>query len=349
MIAPASRLLRTARALSFPVLLAQAALLASCAGTEDLDPDAVERVVVESPTAGTADPSAPDALARAEQALAEAEAAWRAGDPLTALAIANKAVREGVPPELKPRFREIQARARGAVLAAKVVRVRVVPLRDVVASGDPVPVRIFIQNLTPTPLRAPRTSPGSSDSLIVLELRREDLDVFGNRRTSEFTLRAPIPDDLVVPPGGEREFQVSIAADLVALEHEGLTVVRIGGTFRPVEIRVGETELFDAVPIESAPVRVLARGYEPLAVDPLESLKKAVARRSPVHVMTCAELLAPADRDAARAVLREAEAKDRELAPFLRTVLERLDEVDRPPPQRNSADAAGPPRAGSSR
>ena len=74
-------------------------------------------------------------------------------------------------------------------------------------------------------------------------MRREDLDVFGNRRTSEFTVRAPMPDDLVVPPGGEREFQVSIAADLVALEHEGVTIVRVGGTFRPVAIRVGETDL----------------------------------------------------------------------------------------------------------
>jgi hypothetical protein len=247
-----------------------------------------------------------------------------------------------VPPEIAPRLRELRARARGAVLASRVVQVRVVPLVDVVASGEPVPVRILFRNLTAARLSAPRTAAGSSDALLVLEVRREDLDVFGNRRTSEFTVRAPLPEDLVVPPGGEREVQVSIAAELVQLEHEGVTIVHVGGSFRPVVIRVGETEIFDAVPVTPAPVRVLARGYEPLAEDPLGSLRKAIAKRSPAHVMTCAELVAPADREAAREALRQGAAEDAELAPYLRTVLDRLDEVDRPARTAESSRTAAP-------
>lgn len=337
-VVPASRTpVRPGGGRRFPHLRA-AVLLAGalpfpggCSGGEtEIDPQAALPVVVQSPTAGTRDPSSPDALARGEQAFAAAEAAWRAGDPLSALAIANKALREGVPPELEPRFRELRARARGAVLASKIVRIRAVPLKDVVATGEAVPVRILVRNLSSAELRAPQTLPGSSDALFVLEVERSDVDLLGGRRTTVFTVRAPLPADLSIAPGGEREVQVSIAPELVALEHEGVTLVRIGGTFRPVSIQVGETEVFDAIPIEPARVRVLPQGFEPLAADPLASLRAAVAKRSPRHVMTCVELLAPTDRAEARALLEAAAGRDAELAPYLRPVLERLDEMERP-------------------
>jgi hypothetical protein len=169
---------------------------------------------------------------------------------------------------------------------------------------------------------------------------REDRDVYGNVKSSEFTLRAPVEEDLDVPPGGEREVHVTIGADLVALRHEGFSVFRIGGTFRPVAVRVGDTEFYDALPVEPALVRVFQKGWEPMAADPLASLRRAVSKRSPPHVLVATELLAATEREEARRVLLEATKKDRPLEFVLRAALARLDELDAPPAGAG-ADAAG--------
>ncbi|MCE9637637.1 MAG: hypothetical protein K8T90_18210 [Planctomycetes bacterium] len=310
---------------------AAAVMCGGCKSNDaDFDPMSQGSVVI-----GTANPkgetrSTSDAYVAAERALAQAEAAMRAGDPLTAVALANQAMREGVPAEFEQRLRELRVRARSAVVTEKIVKLRAVPVKDVVTDGDPAPVRIVLRNLSTAELRSPRREGDSSDALFVLQISREDRDVYGNVKTSEFTLRAPVTQDLAIPPGGERDVSVTIGADLVKLSHEGFSVFRIAGSFRPVAIRVGETEFFDALPIEPAIVRVFQKGYEPMAVDPLASLRKAVAKRSPPHVLVAAELLAPSEREEGREVLRGAIEKDEPLAFVLRAALTRLDQLDAP-------------------
>jgi len=312
-------------------------------GGADLDPLSQGQLVFGGKPAATTERTSSDVYADAERALASAESAWRSGDPLTALALANQALREGVPAELEGRFRDLRVRARAAVVTDKIVKLRAVPLKDVVADGDPLPLRILIRNLSAADLRSPLREGGSSDALFVLQVSREDRDVWGNVRTSEFTMRAPLVADLAIPPGGEREVQVTIGPDLVALRHGGFSVFRVGGVFRPVAVRVGESEFFDALPIEPALVRVFQRGYEPMAADPLSSLRSAVAKRSPPHVLVAAELLAPAERAEGRAVLSGALERDPPLEFVLRTALARLDELDLPA---GSAAAAALPAGG---
>jgi hypothetical protein len=48
---------------------------------------------------------------------------------------------------------------------------------------------------------------------------------------------------------------------------------------------------------------VLPQNYEPIAADPLGSMRKAAAAVAPVHLLVAAEFLAPADRRAAVEVL----------------------------------------------
>jgi hypothetical protein len=277
------------------------------------------------------DRTSADARAEAERALASAEAAWQAGDPLTAMALASQSLQRGVPPDLEPRFREIRVRARASVVAEKIVRLRAVPVKDVVGDGDDVPVRIVVRNLAPAEFRSPQREPGSSDATFVLAVTREDRDVYGNVRTSDFTVRATVERDLSIPPGGEGEVQVTIGADLVALSHEGFSVLRIGGVFRPVVARVGQSEFFDALPIEPGTVRVLQKGWQQLAADPVTSLRRAITKRSPPHILAASELVAPMDRPEARTALREAMERDEPLAFCLKTALARLDELDAPP------------------
>lgn len=323
------------RALAAALAVSAAAALSGGCGTSASDVDPLTQTSV---TLGTAPGGAPpdrgssDSWTQAESALAAAEAAWQSGDPLSAVAIANQALRKGVPAELEPRFRELRLRARTAVVADRIVQLRALPVKDVVGDGDPVPVRITIRNLSAADLRSPQRESGSSDAMFVLAVVREDWDVYGNVRSSEFTLRAPLTEDLSVPPSGEREVQVTIGPDLVELTHEGFSVFRIGGTFRPVVIRVGASEFFDALPIEPATVRVLQRGWDQLAADPVASLRKAVAKRSPPHVLAAAELVAPVDRAEARTILRDAAERDPPLTFVLRAALARLDVLDTPPP-----------------
>lgn len=310
--------------------LAAAALLLWASGCatrpdEPIDPFAAERVVTELPSAaGKPQADAAEVAARSEQAFAAAESAWRAGDALTALALSNKALLEGVAPVLEPAFRELRAKARGAVVATKICRVRALADRDVVADGEPLGVRIEFANLSGATLRVPRAQPGTSEARLVLTLVREDFDVYGNRRSSDYTLNVPVQTDLELAPGSSQETRLTVPPGMVALSHQGFSVLDLSGIFRPVALRVGESEFFDAIPLESARVRILPKGFEPLAADPLGSLRRAIEKRSPPHVLTCVELLAPADRDAAAALLEEAKAKDAALAPVADAALARL-------------------------
>jgi hypothetical protein len=301
--------------------------LAACGTTdaEAVDPLAAQKIVTKLPArAGQPAPDAAAEAARAESQFAAAQAAWQAGDAVGALAIANRALVEGVPPALEGGFRDLRAKARAAVVASKVCRVRVLPEKDAVADGTPVAIRIEFANLSGATLRVPHGLEGSSDACVVLTLERQDVDVFGSERTTSYTLSAPVDEDLELAPGAAHVTRLEVPAAMTTLDHEGFSVLAFSGTFRPVALRVGDSEFFDAIPIERAAVRIFQKGFEPLAADPLGSLRKAIEKRSPPHVLTCVELLAPSDRAAAKSLLETARQADPPLALVIDASLARI-------------------------
>jgi hypothetical protein len=318
---------RTARRRGFAAAALSIRARCACGTTEaPIDPFAAEKVVTKLSSQDAAEP-APDAAAkaaRAESQLAAAQAAWQAGDALGALAIANRAIVEGVPSSLEGAFRDLRAKARAAVVASKVCRVRVLPEKDAVADGTPVGVGIEFANLSGATLSVPHGVLGSSDAVVVLTLERQDFDVFGNERTTSYTLNAPVSEDLVLPPGGVQATRLEVPSEMTSLGHDGFSVLTLSGTFRPVKLRVGDSEFFDAIPIERAAVRIFQKGFEPLAADPLGSLKKAIEKRSPPHLLTCVELLAPSDRAAAKSLLEAARQADPPLALVIDASLARI-------------------------
>jgi hypothetical protein len=305
-------------------------IAASCTSKEpEIDPYDAKQIVIKAKNPDA--PAGPDAatrLARAQADFAAAQTAWGSGDSLSALAIVNHALLSGVPSELEGSFRDLRSKARAAVVMTKVCRVRVLADKDAVADGDEIRMRIEFANVSPATLRLPRAQKGTSDALVVLNLVREDYDVFGNARSSDFTLPVPVEEDIVLAPGATQETPFTIPAEMAKLSHQGFSVIDLAGKFRPVSIRVGDTEFFDAIPIEKATVRVFMKGYEPLAADPLGSLKKAVEKRSPPHLLTAVELLAPADRAAAKAFLETAKEQDEELSGFVGAALARIAALD---------------------
>jgi hypothetical protein len=308
---------------------AAAALLVFAAGCRssrpaDLDPYAAQPVVTKLGNAKDAAVDESARVAAAQTDLAAAEQAWRSGDALGALAIVQHALLAGVPSTFESSFRELRARARAAVVATKVCRVRALPEKDVVADGTPISVRIEFANLASATLTVPMSEKGSSAATVVLTLVRSDFDVFGNDRSTRYTLAVPVRQDLVLAPGRTQETPLVVPAEMSKLGHEGFSILELEGAFRPVTMRVGESEFFDAIPIEKARVRIFQKGFEPLAADPLGSLAKSIAKRSPPHVLACAELVAPSDRAKARTLLEEAKAKDAELAIVVDAALARL-------------------------
>jgi hypothetical protein len=302
-------------------------LATAACGTSDqpIDPLAAEKIVTKLPS--QAADTAPDAeakAARAQQQLAAALAAWQAGDAVGTLAIANDAIIKGIPSSLDGAFRELRAKARAAVIASKVCRVRVLPEKDAVAEGAAVGVRLEFANLSAATLSVPRGVDGSSPAVVVLTLERQDFDVFQNERTTSYTINAPVNEDLVLAPGATHTTRLEIPAEMTKLAHEGFSVLTLSGTFRPVKLRVGDSDFYDAIPIERAALRIFQQGFEPLAADPLGSLRRAIEKRSPPHLLTCVELLAPQDRETARALLVEAKEKDPPLTRVADAALARL-------------------------
>ncbi len=283
-------------------------------------------LLMGSPTEGTPlDAPLEVATAKAQAALAEAQRAYQSGDLLTAFAVANHALRDEPPAELREALRKVRSDARAALVVSRIVRVRAVPDRDAVADGDVATLRVVFRNLSSDRLVIPRTASSSSEALLLLGLTRSDYDVYGNTRTSEQRLRHTLADDLSIPPGGEREIVLKLSDALSTLRHQGFSLIEVSGTFRPVVLQVGESEFFDALPVAPASLHVFQKGYEDVAAAPFEALRKAIAKRSPPHLLVAAELLPPSDRLAALELLDKAIEDDPELAFALQAARTRLE------------------------
>lgn len=318
--------------------LALALLLGGCSllGLED-EPladeafvESAEKIVVQGGGGSTDAPPTSDVDgAAAERALSTARSAWQRGDALTVVAVTNRALRAGAPVGVEEELRRLRAEARASLVAEEVVRATVQPEADAVERGAIVRVEIVLRNLAPAVLTIPRAEDGSSDALAVLDVVREDYDVQGHVRSNRSSVRVSLSRDLTIAPGAEARLPAELPAELTEFGHVGFSVLEVTGLFRPVVLRVGESEFFDALPLEPARVRVFLQNYEPLALDPLASLRKAILKRSPAHILTATELLPPRDRGAARELLTEARKKDPELDFVLAAALARLDLLDR--------------------
>lgn len=273
---------------------------------------------------GSTAPGVDERAAAAESAVFAATQAWRDGDALAAMSIATRALRAGAPPEYETKLRRIRSQARETLLSEQIARLSVLPSRDAFADGDEVRGVLRVQNRSSAPVRVSRTAEDSSASLFILDVERRDFDVYGNVRSAEFTIHVTLDRDLELGAGGAEDVPFVIPADMVRLAHTGFSTFEIGGHLRAVAVQVGATELFDALPLEPATVRVFLQGFEPLAEDPMGSLRRAVQKRSPPHILIAAELLAPGERAEAVTFLLQAADDDPPLAFVCTATADRL-------------------------
>ena len=86
----------------------------------------------------------------------------------------------------------------------------------------------------------------------------------------------------------------------------GLRVLELSGDLRAGRIEAGISEPLGRVPIRPGRVVVLPCGFEPLAADPLGSLRKAAEVTAPVHLLVASEFVAPEARPEALRILASA-------------------------------------------
>jgi hypothetical protein len=150
----------------------------------------------------------------------------------------------------------------------------------------------------------PFSEAGSSEGFVLLRLVREAVDVYGNVREEVEQGRLALPGEALLPPRGHQRADRWLETG--ARKHDGFTVYRISGSLRPSVVLAGEREDYRSIPLPEVVIRVMPRNFEPIAKEPLTSLRKALTKQAPVHLLVAAELLPAGDRPAAIETLVEA-------------------------------------------
>ncbi len=89
----------------------------------------------------------------------------------------------------------------------------------------------------------------------------------------------------------------------------GLRVLEVSGTLRPTRMRVGDEERSVRLPVRPGKVVVVPKGYEPLAAEPLRSMRRAVQTVAPIHLIVANEFVGRGDDPEAMGVLADALAE----------------------------------------
>jgi len=173
--------------------------------------------------------------------------------------------------------------------------------------GETVKVTITLVN----PLTSELELAGPHDGLrIELESRRERWLPQGEKEVLSRNLLARIPAGVVLAPGESQEQSFSLALEAAPAEASSLWVVDLQAHLHLDGVRTaGET--LPAHDLRLGPVRMLVfpKGWRPLAEDPLGALRRVLATPSTQverHLLVCAALLSPEERQAGLAALMDA-------------------------------------------
>jgi hypothetical protein len=194
-----------------------------------------------------------------------------------------------------------------------VLRVDVRGLQDYVPFGHDVDLVVRLRNVgTQDVVIRPPTGSGPdavSGSTLVLSITRRDRDVYAAEMSRRWSQSVPLlaegGDELRIAPESAYEVPVRIPAEEAGQPLSGLRVLEVGGDLRAGRIEAGLEEPFGRIPIRPGRVVVVPGNYEPLAADPLGSIRKAALAVAPIHLLVATEFLPPASRPEAMTAFAE--------------------------------------------
>lgn len=288
----------------------------------ELDPSEVAPLVLERPSA-PARARGPDADRRGRRPVEEegdgffrdklssAREALDAGAEEAAVEIADAALSLRPGDEWGERFRALKAEARARRIEGEVLRADVRGVREYLGFAEDLDLVVRIRNVgTGDVVITPPTGRGKdalSGTTLMLRARRRDLDVYAAEVTRTWNKVVPLVEadagPVRIPPEGHLEVRVRVPADDVGGAIAGMRVLEVEGDLRAGRIEAGLSEPLGRVRVRAGRVVVLPSNYEPLAADPLGSMRKAASTVSPVHLLVATEFLRPRERPSACALL----------------------------------------------
>ena len=194
------------------------------------------------------------------------------------------------------------------------LRAEIRPGRDYVQFGKRIDVTLRIRNVGERVVEFMDPGAGGSaatvsPTAVTLEMTRTDHDIFATqlRRswTQTFYLRQADGKTIRIPPGGMHEQTARIPPTDVGDPISGYRVVEIGGILRASRVKVGSLERTLRVPLRAGRVAVLPGGYQPLAAEPLEGLRKSLETGAPTHLLVATEFVPMDERTDAIEVLAD--------------------------------------------
>jgi hypothetical protein len=272
-----------------PVLSALVAIAACASGGLDED-----ELLGQAPVVNMADV---DGMGDREAAMARdaAREAFVRGDDRECLRIVREALDAGAPEPVAAELRALRYEARRRLLSREVVEARIVPRRDFVVFGEDIVLDLSLHSVGSGVLRVPVSDSGASDAMFVLDWTRRDFDIFGNELSVSGRDVVALPGDIDLGPGEGKGVEFRLTGDRTAGSHRGITVIDVSGIFRPSVIVAGEDRYYESVDARGASVRLLPPGYEPIAEDPVGTLRKAITMNAREHLLVAGEL-APRER-----------------------------------------------------
>lgn len=278
-----------------PVLIA--ALFVGCAssGSGMSEAEILSQVPVVNRAPGVGEGGAIPLLDRdeAEGRLRAARDAFLLRDYESCMAITTKALEDGAPAEVAQELKALRYDARRLLLSRKILEGRVLPERDLVAIGEPVVFTLVLTNVGGVPVEVARAFGPSSPASFVLDVVRQDVDIYGNVRAGSSRKTIELDEDLSIGVNRRGRIRFTLESGRPEDRHFGFSVMTVSGVFRPAVVRAGAEEYFTPVEVSAGEVRILPPGYEPIAADPMGTLDKAERLRAREHLLIAAELAPP--------------------------------------------------------
>jgi len=218
-----------------------------------------------------------------------------------ALRIVDGVLSLSPPAPYDARFKDLKSALRMRRAEASLLRAEALGRRDYARFGSDVDFVVRVRNVARREIVIPAPAdPASSPPSMTLTVSRVDRDAFAAELRRAWTTTVPLlkagQSELRLAPGASVDLPVRVPAEDVGAPLAGIRVLSVEGTLRPSGLRIGEDARSVRVRVRRGRVVVLPEGYEPIARDPLGSLRTAIDTAAPVHLLVAAEFLSQGER-----------------------------------------------------
>ncbi len=211
------------------------------------------------------------------------------------------------------KMRELKAQLTTRRAEERLLRVDARGVKDYVAFGETVDFRVRLRNVSDETImlknpRDPRE--GYSSTALSLHVKRTDRDIYATQMARRWTVNVPLykaaGEVIKIAPNGTHEVRVRIPRRDAGGSLSGLRELRLGGMLRPTLLNKGGRRRTVHLRVRSGRVVALPEGFEPLAEEPLESMRASLRSLAPTHLLVACEFVPTSGRLEAMEILARA-------------------------------------------